>query len=110
MSIYQAVMAAFENRDSAALIALYHPDFTFVRHQTNTTLSLEEWKPMMEGMMASGKWELLDSHCVYENDEIMVSRNLMAFPDGSKESVMGVNILKDGKILRIETGATPIND
>jgi hypothetical protein len=32
----------------------------------------------------------------------------MGFPDGSKEAVMVVHTLKDGKILKTETGATPI--
>jgi hypothetical protein len=33
---------------------------------------------------------------------------MMKFPDGSSEAVMVVNQLKDGKVVRAETGATPI--
>ena len=35
---------------------------------------------------------------------------MMNFPDGTSEAVMIVNILKDGKIIRAETGATPIKN
>jgi hypothetical protein len=33
----------------------------------------------------------------------------MAYPDETREAVMHVAILKDGKIIRIETGATPLD-
>ena len=33
---------------------------------------------------------------------------VMTFPDGSRECVMIVDSLKDGKVIRTETGATPI--
>ena len=45
---------------------------------------------------------------IYENDEILVSHSMMNFPDGTSEAVMVVNQLKDGKVIRVETGATPI--
>jgi hypothetical protein len=38
----------------------------------------------------------------------MVEHSFMTFPDGTSEAVMVVNLLKDGKIIRTETGATPI--
>jgi hypothetical protein len=38
----------------------------------------------------------------------MVEHSFMKFPDGSSEAVLVVNHLKDGKIIRTETGATPI--
>ena len=34
----------------------------------------------------------------------------MNFPDGTSEAVMIVNNLEDGKIIRAETGATPIKN
>jgi hypothetical protein len=30
------------------------------------------------------------------------------FPDGTKEAILVVHFLKDGKIIRTESGATPI--
>ena len=33
----------------------------------------------------------------------------MDFPDGTREAVMAVHMLKDGKIIRTETGATRVS-
>ena len=46
---------------------------------------------------------------LYENDELMVSHAIMHFPDGTKEAVLSVHILKDGLIFRTETGATLVD-
>ena len=43
---------------------------------------------------------------VNENDEIMVSHDFMSYPDDTREAVMLVALLKDGQIIRMETGAT----
>lgn len=108
MSLYKTMMDALDARDIEKTLACYHPDYQFVRHQTNTVLSLDEWRPMMEGMMASDKWVMETAKCIYENDDILVSHSLMSFPDDTKESVLVVHTKKDGKIIRTETGATPI--
>ena len=108
MGLYNVMMEALEARDIQKTLDCYHPDYEFVRHQTNTTLSLEEWRPIMEAMMASDKWVMETTNCIYENADIIVSHSLMAFPDDTKESVIVVHMLKDGKIIRTETGATPI--
>jgi len=47
---------------------------------------------------------------LYENDDVMVMHQIMTFPNGSKEALMMVNMLKAGKISSTETGATPLPD
>ena len=82
-----------------------------VRHQTNTTVPRDEWVSMAGGMLESmknGQMELISSRCIYENQDILVQHDLISFPDGTKEAVMVVMHLKDGKIIKTETGATPI--
>ncbi|EET47017.1 hypothetical protein TR2A62_0883 [Thalassobium sp. R2A62] len=59
-------------------------------------------------MMQSDALQFHDQRCLYENDEIMVEHSVMKFPDGTSEAVMVVNHIKDGKIIRVETGATPL--
>ena len=49
------------------------------------------------------------SLCVYENSEIMVDHSFMSYPDGTREAVMLVAKLKDGKIVHMETGATALD-
>ena len=45
---------------------------------------------------------------IYENDEIIVSHSILDGPAG-RNAVMLVRSIKDGKIVRAETGSTPIS-
>ena len=42
---------------------------------------------------------------IYENNEIGVAHSFVTFKDGSKQTVLVVYIIKDGKIICSETGA-----
>ena len=48
------------------------------------------------------------SRVVYENDEVGVHHAIVTFDDGNVEAVMAVYKYKDGKIISLETGATPM--
>ena len=108
MSLYEKMKAASDNRDVEAWLDCIHDDFVFVRHQTGADMSKEEWTPMVTAMMQSDQLEIKNQRCIYENEEILVTHSMMNFPDGTSEAVMVVNKLKDGKVIRVETGATPI--
>ena len=111
MSVYEKWNAATENMDIDACVTLLHDDYTFVRHQSNTTVSRDDWISMAGGMfeaIKNGQMELISSRCIYENHDILVQHDLLSFPDGTKEAVMVVHNLKGGKIIKTETGATPI--
>ncbi len=43
-----------------------------------------------------------------ENHKILVIDNIGHFPDGTKEAIMAVHSLLNGKIIKTEIGATPI--
>ena len=45
---------------------------------------------------------------IYENNEIGVAHFFVSFDDGSRQAVLAVYIIKDGKIIRSETGATNV--
>ena len=64
---------------------------------------------MIRRMAASGGMAVHDQRCLYENADIVVEHAVMDFPDGTREAVMAVHTLKDGKIIRTETGATPVS-
>ena len=64
---------------------------------------------MAKGMLANEKFVQESSRCVYENEDIVISHDFMSYPDGTREAVMGVVTLKDGKIIRMETGATSLD-
>jgi hypothetical protein len=108
MGLFDKMNAAIDAQDADAYLDLLHDDHTFVRHQSGTEMNKSDGEEMIRGMMASGRWTVTDRRCIYENDDIMVTHSKMSFPDGSREAVMTVNLLKDGKIVRTETGATPL--
>lgn len=108
MSLYGKIKAAQDAKDVEGYLACLHDDFVFVRHQSGTELTKAEWMPTVTAMMESSSLEFNKQRCLYENSEIMVEHSFMKFPDGTAEAVLVVNHIKDGKIIRVETGATPI--
>ena len=106
MSLYKKREEAFEKRDINLWGDSIHDDFKFVRHQSNTTMSKSEMIEMVRQMFSSDSVNIVEGRCIYENDEILVEHNLMDFADGSRESIIAVHELKDGKIIKTETGAT----
>ena len=108
MSVYMKIEQATKNKDADAYLKLLHDDYKFVRHQSGQTMDKAAMGAMMRKMMASDSMSVHDTRCIYENADILVEHSVMDFPDGTHEAVMGVHTLKDGKILRTETGATLI--
>jgi SnoaL-like domain len=107
MSIYQAIKSAMQDPDE--YLGLLHEDFQFVRHQSGTTLDKAAMAAMIRRMVATGRIAVHDQRCLYENGDILVEHSVMNFPDGTREAVLHVHMLKDGKIIRTETGATPVS-
>ena len=46
--------------------------------------------------------------CLYENDNIIVEHQKIGYESGDRECLILVHLLKDGLLLRTETGATPL--
>ena len=109
MSVYQKLQKTMDNRDLEAYLALLHEDVVFVFHKSGSSFSKSEWSEMVKGMLANDNFIQESSRCVYENEDIMVFHDFMSYPDNSREAVMGVAMLKDGKIIRMETGATTLS-
>ena len=108
MTLYQKLQRAGEERDVAAYLDLLHEDYIFVRHQSGTEVSKADWVPVVTAMMQSDTLEISRERCLYENDEVIVMHQFMAFPDGTQEAVLVFHQLQDGKIIRSESGATPL--
>ena len=98
MKLYNKWMEAFEKRDFDEVMQYYHPDYTFVRHQTNTEMKLSEWAPMMKSMLESDQLKMVSAKCCYDNDEVLVVHNIMSFPNGSKEAVLACHTKKMEKL------------
>ena len=110
MSIYNAMVAATDAKDADKLNDLYDDDFIFVRHQSNSSMNKAEMQELRLTHLNSDAFKVDARRCLYENDDVMVMHQIMTFPNGSKEALMMVNMLKAGKIVSTETGATPLPD
>ncbi|HIF35147.1 MAG TPA: hypothetical protein EYG37_01080 [Candidatus Thioglobus sp.] len=106
MSIYEAQEASRENNDMEAYAATLHDDFEFIMHLDNSKMNKEQTMEMFTFMASSDDFVTHESRCLYESDEAMVTHGVMSFPDGTREAVLAFNQIKDGKVIRLETGAT----
>ena len=104
MSIIEKYSSAIKNKHEASMNNLLHDDFKFIMHKSGNTLGKGDViKWAMSGDIKQDK-----SRVVYENDEVGVHHAFVTFDDGNVEAVMAVYRYKDGKIMSLETGATPM--
>ncbi len=108
MAIFDELNAAVQNRDADAYVALYSDDAVFVRHQTGSEMSKPQFEELIRRMMASDQTDMGARRCIYENDDILVMHSINDYPDGTREAVLMACTKKDGRISRVETGATPL--
>ena len=104
MSILEKYSAAIKNKDEAAMNELLHDDFKFTMHKWGSVLTKGDViKWAMSGDIKQDKTRI-----VYENDEVGVHHAFVTFDDGNVEAVMAGYKYQDGKMIRLETGATPM--
>ena len=106
MSIFEAQEAAQESNDMEAYAATLHDDYQFIMHLDNSSMNKEKTMEMFTFMMSSDDFVTHDQRCLYESDEAMVTHAVMSFPDGTSEAVLAFHQIKDGQVIRMETGAT----
>ena len=107
MSFYERYQKAWDEQDVGAMLDLYHPDYKRVFHAKGIEQGLDDLEPIMSRWLIGTKRN--NRRCIYENDDILISHSFVSFPDGTSEAVLVCFTLSDGKIIRSETGATPIN-
>ena len=106
MSILKRYNDAIAEKDETIMNELLHHDFKFKMHKSGNSLGKADViKWAMSGDINQDK-----ARIVYENDEIGIHHSIVTFNDGNVESVMAVYKYKDGKIISLETGATPISN
>jgi len=103
MSVIQKLWEAEENKDLTKFNEVMSEDFVWIKHSTGEQI----------GRDVLGKWFMSDdspksenNRIIYENDEIGVAHSFVTFTDGSKQAVLVVYTIKNGRIIRSETGAT----
>ena len=104
MSILEKYIAAIKNNDEATMNELLHDDFKFTMHKSGSVLTKGDViKWAMSGDIKQDKTRI-----VYENDEVGIHHAFVTFDDGNVEAVMAVYKYQDGKMISLETGATPM--
>jgi hypothetical protein len=79
-------------------MSLYHDDFEFFRHQSGTSLNKAEYAALMSSMFVGTSFTMVMHRCIYENDDILVEHSVMRFKDGSRESLISMQMLENGLI------------
>ena len=112
MSVYKDIISSFDDCNVQSYLNLLHEDYVFIRHQSGQTVSKTEWTPLVTGMfdaMREEKLKFEENRCIYENEDILVMHSIGHFPDGTKEAIMTVHTLSNGRIVKTESGATRID-
>jgi len=103
MSLEQNLIKAQNNQDLKAYNEVVSEDYVWVKHSTGEEIPRDE---LSKWLISPDAPKTESSRIIYENDEIGVAHYFISFKDGSRQAVLVVYIIKDGKIIRSETGAT----
>ena len=103
MSLIQKLYDAQKNKDLEKINEVLSEDYVWVQHSTGKHIPRDE----LNKFMVSDEAPKTESQrIIYENNEIGVAHFFVSFKDGSRQAVLAVYNIKDGKIIRSETGAT----
>ena len=103
MSVVQKLIDAQDNQDLKAYNEVVSEDYVWVKHSTGEEIPRDE---LSKWLISPDAPKSENARIIYENDEIGVAHYFISFKDGSRQAVLVVYIIKDGKIIRSETGAT----
>tara|TARA_Y100000991_G_C21936692_1_gene333296 strand:+ start:741 stop:1268 length:528 start_codon:yes stop_codon:yes gene_type:complete len=107
MSILTQYQEAFESGDKEQLDALIHDDCKFYPHVAGAVMT----KSDITAFAGMGAVRSEARRVLFENDEVGVTHSIAHFANGStSEAVLAFFRFKDGKIIHVETGATPLSD
>lgn len=107
MSIIAAYNEAWDTGDVDALAEILHDDFVFNPHVGGLTMG----KSDLLGFAGSNAVSSENDRILFENDEVGVTHSVVHFSNGStSEAVLSFMRFKNGKIVSMETGATPLSD
>ena len=108
MSIIAAYNEAWDTANVEAHGKIIHDDCVFNPHVGGHTMS----KSDILGFVSGGSTPTSEhNRILFENDEVGVAHSIVHFAnDSDSEAVMSFMRFKDGQIISMETGATPLSD
>ena len=108
MSIIEAYNKAWENGDTEALAKIIHDDCVFNPHVGGITMSKSDILGFAGG---DNRPNSEHERILFENEEVGVAHSIVHFAnDSDSEAVLSFMRFKDGQIISMETGATPLSD
>ena len=107
MSLIQKLYDAQEKKDLEKINEVLSEDYVWVQHSTGKHITREE---LNKFFISDDAPKTENQRIIYENDEIGVAHFFVTFKDELRQAVLAVYIIKDGKIIRSETGATTIKN
>lgn len=107
MSIIAAYNEAWDNGDVDALAEIIHDEFVFNPHVGGVTMG----KSDIMGFAGANTVTSEGNRILFENADVGVAHSVVHFANGStSEAVLSFMRFKDGKIISMETGATPLSE
>ena len=107
MSIIAAYNEAWDNGDVDALAEIIHDEFVFNPHVGGVTMG----KSDIMGFAGANAVTSEGNRIRFENADVGVAHSVVHFANGStSEAVLSFMRFKDGKIISMETGATPLSE
>ena len=107
MSIIAVYNEAWDTGDAEALAEILHDEFVFNPHVGGVTMGKSDVLAFADNNAPTSE----NNRVLFENDEVGVTHSIVHFANGStSEAVLSFLQFKDGKILSMETGATPLSD
>jgi len=108
MSIISAYNEAWKKGDVDALAEIIHDDFVFNPHVGGITMGKSD---LLGFAGAEGAPRSENDRILFENDSVGVAHSIVHFSnDSASEAVLSFMKFKDGQIISMETGATPLSD
>ena len=107
MSIVDAYNEAWNSGDLETLEGLIHDDFQFNPHVGGVILG----KADVLSFAGNDSVTSENERTLFENEDVAITHSIAHFSNGStSEAVLLFMRFKDGKIISMETGATPLSD
>jgi len=107
MSIIAAYNEAWETGNVEALAEILHNEFVFNPHVGGATMGKSDVLAFAGNNTPTSE----NNRVLFENDEVGVAHSIVHFANGStSEAVLSFLSFKNGKIISMETGATPLSD
>lgn len=106
MGLISEFLEAWDVKDREKIDKIMANDLASVRHQSGKIFAKSNMMEMFG--QESPSTVSRTRRVIYENEEIAVVHQFIDYQSGDKEALMQVFTINEGKVTKMETGATPL--